>query len=188
MAAIVATSLWAIVPLVGIGSILHFVYDWSGHHRLAAVFSAVNESYWEHVKIAVWPVAFIQLALFAFGGWMHPAFVPAATVSLYSVPITMIGTVFIYKNITKRNVLWLDIAAFAIAIAVAQVIFVLLLQQLSPDPTTVALSAIYLTGLIVAFLVFTLRPPSEPDIFVDPLTKRYGVSGHPDAGPATPEA
>ena len=67
--AVAAVSWWAIIPLIAVGSVLHFVYDWSGHHRVAAVFGAVNESYWEHTKIAIWPVAALQVALFALGGW-----------------------------------------------------------------------------------------------------------------------
>jgi len=175
---ILAASWWAILPLISIGSILHFVYDWSGHHHLAAIFGAVNESYWEHIKIAVWPVAITQLVLFALGGWRYPSFIPAATVALYSIPISMIGLVFVYKSATKRNVLALDIGVFAVTIIAAQVIFTQLLEQLSADALTVVISAVFLAGLVASFLLFTLRPPSEPDVFVDPLTRGYGVGGH----------
>ena len=50
--AVVSVSWWAVIPLIVVGSVLHFAYDWSGHHRVVAVFAAVNESYWEHIKIA----------------------------------------------------------------------------------------------------------------------------------------
>ena len=33
------------------GSLLHFVYDWSGKSILIAPISAVNESTWEHMKL-----------------------------------------------------------------------------------------------------------------------------------------
>ena len=33
------------------GTLLHFLYDWTGGSALAAVFSAVNESAWEHMKL-----------------------------------------------------------------------------------------------------------------------------------------
>ena len=38
------------------GTLLHFVYDWSGGIPLVAAFSAVNESTWEHMKILFFPV------------------------------------------------------------------------------------------------------------------------------------
>lgn len=180
--ALVVASWWAIIPLVLLGSLLHFAFDWSRHNRVVAVFSAVNESYWEHIKIAVWPVALFQVVMFVAGGWRHAAFVPAATVALYSIPVGMIGIVFLYKSALKRNVLLLDIAIFAAVIALAQWIFSTVLQQLRADGVTIALAALYLAGLVVSFLIFTLRPPREPDFFVDPITRRYGVKGHPDVG------
>lgn len=38
------------------GASMHFIYHWSGCHPLAAVFCAVNESTWEHIKIMLFPM------------------------------------------------------------------------------------------------------------------------------------
>ena len=54
MVEIVAVSWWMILPLIVVGSLLHFLYDWTGEKRWAAVLGAVNESYWEHIKIAAY--------------------------------------------------------------------------------------------------------------------------------------
>lgn len=64
-------------------------------------------------------------------------------------------------------------------VALAQVIFVNLLDQLQPEPITVVLGVGYLVGLLVSFLRFTRRPPREPDIFIDPITGRYGLEEPP---------
>ena len=37
------------------GTLLHFVYEWTGGSRVAAAFSAVNESTWEHMKLLFIP-------------------------------------------------------------------------------------------------------------------------------------
>lgn len=169
-----------ILPLGIVGSLLHFTFDWARHHRVVAIFSAVNESYWEHIKIAIWPVALLQIALFAAGGYQYSSFIPAATIALYSLPISMLALVLLYKSITRRNVLWLDITVFFVIIAIAQVIFVLMIEQLTATWVTIALAMCFLVGLLVAFLRFTLKPPSEPDVFVDPLNHKYGLSAHPD--------
>jgi hypothetical protein len=180
---VILVSLWMIVPLGLLGSVLHFLFDWTKHNRFVALFSAVNESYWEHIKIAIWPVFVFQLAMFSMGGYQILSFVPAATIALYSIPVSMVGLVFIYKALTKRNILWLDISIFFVCIAVAQSIFVLILGQLSPTTGTVVISILFLLGLIIAFLLFTVRPPKEPDVFVDPINKRYGLRAHPDLEP-----
>lgn len=177
---IIAVSWWMILPLGILGSLLHFLFDWSQHNRFVAFFSAVNESYWEHIKIAIWPVLLLQVVLFAWGGYKYAAFIPAATISLYSLPISMVGLVFLYKMMFQRNILWIDISVFFIVIAITQTLFVLLLQQLAASSVTVLVSALFLVGLIAAFLRFTMHPPQEPDVFIDPINKNYGLSAHPD--------
>lgn len=183
MNAVILVSLFMIVPLGLLGSVLHFLFDWTKHNRFVAFFSAVNESYWEHIKIAIWPVFLLQIVLFSLGGYQIPSFVPAATIALYSIPVSMVGLVFLYKSVTKRNILWLDISIFFVCIAIAQSIFVLILGELSPTTGTVVMSSLFLAGLVVAFLLFTFRPPKEPDVFVDPINKRYGLRAHPDLEP-----
>jgi hypothetical protein len=180
---IILVSLWMIVPLGLFGSVLHFLFDWTKHNRFVAFFSAVNESYWEHIKIAIWPVFLLQIVLFSLGGYQIPSFAPAATIALYSIPVSMVGLVFVYKWFTKHNILWLDISIFFVCVAMAQSIFVLIIGQLSPTNGTVVMSSLFLLGLVMAFLLFTFRPPKEPDLFLDPINKKYGLRAHPDLEP-----
>ena len=93
----------------------------------------------------------------------------------------MIGLVVLYKRVLRRNVLWLDIAVFALVIAVAQLIFVQLVQELEPSGFTVAIAVVYLAAMLGAYAAHTLTPPAEPDIFVDPTNQRYGLEAHSDA-------
>jgi hypothetical protein len=177
---VILVSLGMTVPLGLLGSVLHFLFDWTKHNRFVALFSAVNESYWEHIKIAIWPVFLLQIVLFSLGGNEISSFIPAATIALYSIPVSMVGLVFLYKSVTKHNILWLDISIFFVCIAIAQSIFVLLLGELAPTSGTVVMSSLFLLGLVVAFLLFTFRPPREPDVFLDPIKKDYGLRAHPD--------
>ena len=43
------------------GTNLHFLYDWTGGNILAAPFSGVNESTWEHMKLLFWPLFLFAL-------------------------------------------------------------------------------------------------------------------------------
>ena len=38
-----------------VGTIAHFLYDISKHNKVVGLFTAVNESTWEHIKIALTP-------------------------------------------------------------------------------------------------------------------------------------
>ena len=49
---------WEIVGFIAtglFGTLLHFVYEWSGGNRVIAAFSAINESTWEHMKLLFFP-------------------------------------------------------------------------------------------------------------------------------------
>ena len=175
---IVTVDLWMVLPLFLLGSLLHFTYDWSKHNAHVAIFSAVNESYWEHIKIAFWPVLFLAIVEFILGGYSHMSFLPAKTIALYSIPISMTAFVFAYKHFSKKNILVLDIIAFLAAIALAQIISTQLLVQLDANIWTVALSTLFLAILVVSFVLFTLKPPKEPDLFKDPISSEYGVNAH----------
>ena len=43
------------------GTILHFLYDWTGGSILVAPFSGVNESTWEHMKLLFFPMLLFSL-------------------------------------------------------------------------------------------------------------------------------
>lgn len=42
-----------------LGTLLHFLYDWTGGSLPAAPFSGVNESTWEHMKLLYWALFFV---------------------------------------------------------------------------------------------------------------------------------
>ena len=46
------------------GCVLHFLYEWQPN-AVTALFSPVNESLWEHVKLVFWP--FLGAALYPAG-------------------------------------------------------------------------------------------------------------------------
>ncbi len=48
-------DLTGIVFIVIIGTILRFAFELSGNQPVIGVFSAVNESVWEHLKLGFWP-------------------------------------------------------------------------------------------------------------------------------------
>lgn len=167
-----------IVPLFIFGSLLHFAYNWSKHKKEVAVVAAVNESYWEHVKIAFWPLFLFYLIEFAIGGWRHVSFLPAKTIALYIVLILIVSFVYIYKYFLKHNFLVLDILIFFLGILGAQIIGTILLNEILPSNTTILFSFLFLFIILIAFVVFTFRPPKDPDLFKDPITKKYGLKGH----------
>ena len=50
---------------VALGTVLHFLFDWTGAYSLAPI-SAVNESTWEHMKILFFPMLIFSCAQYFF--------------------------------------------------------------------------------------------------------------------------
>lgn len=48
-------ELLGIVVIFSTGAALHFAFEWSGYWKPIAWFVAINESTWEHLKLAFWP-------------------------------------------------------------------------------------------------------------------------------------
>ncbi len=51
-----------------LGTLLHFAYEWSGNNAFVGSFSSINESTWEHLKLAFFPMLITAIIrLFYFG-------------------------------------------------------------------------------------------------------------------------
>ena len=44
------------IVIASVGTLAHFLYDLTKHNKFIGLFAAVNESTWEHIKIALTPI------------------------------------------------------------------------------------------------------------------------------------
>ncbi len=155
------------------GTLLHFVYDWSGGSIVAALFSAVNESIWEHMKLLYFPAllfAFFQSRFFAKD---YPNFWYAKLMGtlfgLVLIPVlyyTYTGALGVYTD-------WFNILIFFIAAALGFVLETKIMQSGKSAPLSPALSRALLVGIGILFIVFTFSPPHIP-LFRNPQDGTYG--------------
>jgi len=167
-------ELWGILAISIVGAILHFVFEWSGEWDPIGTIAAVNESVWEHFKIAFWPALFHGIAEYAFLKSFTNNFGIAKATGIYAIPITIALIFYSYTAATGKEILIVDILSFVVAIAVGQIISyrILTLPQLPAWLNKFGLAL--LIALAVAFVVFTFFPPHLP-IFRDSVTGAYGI-------------
>ena len=117
--------LWQIIEtvlIIVLGVILHFLYDWCGKNKFVATFSAVNESTWEHLKLAFFPILIFGIVDFIFVRPYANNVVFATTIALFS-SITIITMLFyLYLGVLGKNVDVLNINIFVIAVIIAKYI------------------------------------------------------------------
>ncbi len=159
-----------------VGTLAHFLYDITNHNKFIGLFTAVNESTWEHIKIALTPILLCGLYDGAIYG-QNPNYFLAKCVSLL-IPIFIIPCIFYgYKSLSKKPILLIDILTFYLVIFLSQFAFKIIIDL-------PALSYIFeYIGCLGTFVVFgaysvlTLMP-LKLFIFKDPISKKYGFPAH----------
>ena len=100
------------------GTLLHFLYDWTGESALVAPFSGVNESTWEHMKLLYWPLflfAMVQRLFFREEKNFWCVKLAGMLVGLVLIPVLF----YTYNGIFGQSADWINIAIFYIAAAAA---------------------------------------------------------------------
>ena len=172
-----AGVLIGVVPVFALGSLLHFTYAWSGEWWLAAVFAAVNESTWEHLKIAFWPGLLYAVARSFFS--RHPA---TASWSAHGYGLITVSVLIVllfdgYTAMLGRNFLAADISIFFVGIYVGQVVSVISVSFLGRMLALRWMGLGLLAIQISAFSCFTFWPPQRP-LFEDPRNGRFGIPAY----------
>jgi Family of unknown function (DUF6512) len=168
---------WEIVGAVLIslaGSLLHFVFELFNKWPPIALIAAVNESTWEHLKLAFWPTLIFALIERPFFRGRVNNFWTAKAAGILAMPLVIVSVFYGYTALAGHNVLWADISVFVLAVFVGQMLSskILLCRPFRPGIQTAAL--IVLALMIAAFLLLTFFPP-HLFLFCDPRTGQFGI-------------
>jgi hypothetical protein len=171
---------WLRWELVGIpiiffsGSALHFAFEWCGRLPIVAPFAGVNESVWEHLKLAFWPAVVYAVVEYVAFGKVVAGFGLAKSVGILVMPVCIVLLFYGYKALLGHHILWLDILIFLVAVSMGQMSSYLLLAAGHGHAGVgrVGLAGLVLLGL--CFAAFSFRPPRLA-IFRDSVTGKYGL-------------
>lgn len=148
-------SVGALFTLI-LGTIGHFFYEWSGENPLTGIFFPVNESVWEHMKLALFPT-FLYLGIASFkirkGNYIAAWFI-ALIVGAGLIPLLF----YSYTYFVGRSYLPADIAVFFISV-IAGYAFAFFVYNSKPRKPVTFLAAAGIAVIAACFLTFTLCPP-----------------------------
>ena len=152
-----------------LGTFLHFLFDLTDRSSAAALFSAVNESIWEHMKLLYYPMLIFAV--------VESRYVKATNFWCVKLIGTLIGLVLIpvlyytYTGVFGINADWFNIAIFFIVAAIVFYLEAKLLGRFRGCRKTAAISLFLLIAAV--FTIFTFMPPKIP-LLQDPVTGTYG--------------
>ena len=167
-------ELIGIVFIILLGAALHFTFALSGNQPIVGAFSAVNESVWEHLKMAFWPSLLLTVIEYPLLRKTAKHFFTAKTIGTYLM-VAIIPLVFYsYTAFSGKSIFAIDISTFVVAVIIGQLLSYKLLtyRQLPRTLNKIAVAVIILLAL--AFIVFTYYPP-QLQIFKDSVTGKYGI-------------
>ena len=155
-----------------VGTLLHFLYDWTGENTLAAVFSGVNESTWEHMKLLFWPLFLFAIFQYFFYKEVNYWYVKLAATALGLMLIPVLF--YTYNGMFGKSPDWVNIAIFYIAAAGAFWFewWAFRKELLKWKYPRLALGV--LIGIGMLFVIFTFATPRIP-LFQDPVTGSFGI-------------
>ena len=156
-----------------LGTLLHFTYNISGKNVLVALFSAINESVWEHMKLLFFPMLLSTIIGAFYFRKKLPNFLCSKTIGILTSLLFIIIFFYTYTGILGRNIAIVDILSFFISVIIGEFISYILIVNKFKCNKIIAI--IVLIFLLLCFVFFTFYTP-KIGLFKDPVTGKYGIS------------
>lgn len=155
-----------------LGTLLHFTYNWSRANPFIAIFSSINESTWEHLKLLFFPMLLTTIIGSLFFFKSSNSFLCARVLGIFiSISFTIIFF-YTYSGIFGKNIPIVDISSFFFSVIIGEYISYNFIKNNTACNRLLAITAIFF--LSVLFLIFTFIPP-HIGLFKDPITETYGI-------------
>ncbi len=155
------------------GTLLHFTYDWSNQSSIVGLFSAVNESTWEHMKILFFPMlifAVVEYSVFREQRNFWCIKLLGILDGVVMIPILY----YTYNGAIGQSPDWLNITFFVISAGMAYLLEAYLVKRDFNCRLSQRFAIFLIVLLGVIFISFTFYPPKIP-LFIDPTTGTYGI-------------
>lgn len=151
------------------GTLAHFVYAWSRENRIIGLFTPVNESVWEHMKLLFFPMLLFSLPAIRKYRNDYPGIAPALFSGILTGTLLIPVFFYSYTCVLGRNLFLLDMATFILSILTAFYLSYRLALSCRPGPyTPLLLALVCILGL--CFAIFTYHPPNL-EIFEVPAVR-----------------
>ncbi|MCS6784759.1 MAG: DUF6512 family protein [Candidatus Caldarchaeum sp.] len=169
-----------IVFIVLLGSFLHFTYALSDRNPVVALFSAVNESVWEHLKLAFFPAVLYASIQYSRFRRTFPNFFAGKAVGIFAMPLIIVVGFYAYKAVFHSSNLAYDIGLFIASVIAGQLISYRLVIKTGAKPASpIPIAA--LAVMTALFFVFTFEPP-KLEMFRDPVNGNFGIPFNAQGG------
>lgn len=152
------------------GTLSHFLYDWTGNNYIVGLFTPINESIWEHMKLLFFPMIIYSLFIYLKFKGTYPCIASSLCLGIIIGTLLIPTFYYVYTSILDKNFFILDIGTFILSIVIAFWLSYKLTLSCKLKSHTLLLPCL-VTILFICFLFFTYNPP-KTRIFEDPAVSK----------------
>ena len=153
-----------ILAVAILGSLNHFLYDWTGGSSFAALFCPINESPWEHLKLLFFPFLFVTLWTAALCRFRDRRFFYCRFLGVVCGMAFILISFYTYTGIWGTHVLILDLLIFFLSVVLSFSAARFFFRALKQIPSANVIFTLWGAGIFF-FFVFTCFPPGIPLFF-----------------------
>ncbi len=161
-----------------IGALFHFLYHISGNNQIAAVFFPVNESIFEHLKLALYPTIIYWLIAYLILHRDYKLYLSKWIVSMtFSIAVSIIFIVayyYVFNYAFNISLTILDILSLLAGSFLGQILGCHIYNRSKGSTIFSVICILILLLTCISFANFTFYPPNLP-LFIDPSTGQLGI-------------
>ena len=165
-------QIFSTIFILALGTILHFTFKWSGKNQIISLFSSVNESTWEHLKLIYFPMLLTIIIGYFYFGKKQNNFLCSKTIGLLVSLAFIVIFFYTYTGILGKNIAIIDIFSFIIAVVLGE--FTSYLLMVNKFKCSNKIAKYVLIIIMLLFIIFTYNP-IQIGLFKDPATGKYGI-------------
>lgn len=159
----------AFIVISLLGTIGHFIFNWTGQNEIIGLFFPVNESVWEHLKLVFLPFLIYSIIEYFFSKEKPDNYFPAVAIGILNAIFIIIAIYYIANGIIGYDVEFINIGSYYVGVLIGLCKRNKILS--SKKFTSKGANIFFIASLIilgVLFAVFTNNPPSL-GIFTPPM-------------------
>ena len=161
-------SILAFIIIGIVGTLWHFVYEWTGDNPIVGAVAPVNESVWEHLKLLFFPALFYFIIEYFLSKELYENLISAGAIGIFTGMLTITAFFYTYKGILGFDVAVLDVLSYFVGLIVMLFIKSLILRKkYFTSKTAKCLSLIITAVTAVLFVIWSFYPPTL-GIFIPP--------------------
>ena len=141
-----------------LGTIGHFLYEWSGYNKLIGFLFSKNESTWEHMKLGITPIVLWTIIELLTSNVNNIFFAKICSIITFSFSLLILYT--FYKFILKKNIIILDIIIFYISLFLSTIVSIIIIKNSSLGLFINTLSFIGIGFIVYLYFKFNKNTPN----------------------------